>query len=243
MTANDGTARPQRRAGTFTLGIVLVASGCGMLASLVWPALDVGWLLKASPLILVALGVEVLFAARGGGRVKYDWLGMLLCFLLVGAGMVLYAAAWWYENGEYFNAYDCSRYAGEDSYRMSYACFDGFDSHTFYLEAGDELERHVEARGGWLEAEISGQDGETIWEESPVNGGQTTVIPKDGSYTVLVHGRRASGSFAFLVNKKSAKDVLPPAEVPEENEAPEGPPESPEEGEPPEVWPEPESDP
>ncbi len=109
MTANEEAARPQRRVGTFTLGIVLVVAGCGMLASLLWPALNIGWLLKASPLILVALGAEVLLAARGGGRVKYDWLGILLCFLLVGAGMVMYAAAWWYENGDYFNAYDRAR--------------------------------------------------------------------------------------------------------------------------------------
>ena len=78
MTAiNETAARPQRRAGTFTLGVALVVAGLGMMASLFWPALEIGWLLKLSPLILVCLGVEVLLAARGGGRVKYDWLGML----------------------------------------------------------------------------------------------------------------------------------------------------------------------
>ena len=74
-----------------------------MLGSLLWPQMEIGWLLKASPLILVALGVETLLSARGGGRVKYDWLGMILCFLLVGAAMVFYAAAWAYENGEFIN--------------------------------------------------------------------------------------------------------------------------------------------
>ena len=88
MTAGEAAARPQRRVGTFTLGVVLVAAGCGMLVSLLWPAFELGWLLNASPLILVALGVETLLSARGGGRVKYDWLGMILCFLLVGAAMV-----------------------------------------------------------------------------------------------------------------------------------------------------------
>ena len=217
MTANEEAARPQRRVGTFTLGVVLVAAGCGMLASLLWPRLDIGWLLKASPLILVALGVETLLSARGGGRVKYDWLGMLLCFLLVGAGMVFYAAAWAYENGEYFNAWDCSRYAGETSYRMDYGRFDGFDSHTLHLEAGDTLAGRVDTWSGWLEVEISGEDGETLLEGSPLNGDQSVEISRTGEYTILVHGRRAAGQFIFERVPAAGE-----AEEPPEAESPSG---------------------
>ena len=79
---------PPRRVGTFTLGVVLVAAGCGMLAAVFWPQIDVRWMLSASPVILILLGVETLLAARGGGRVKYDWLGMFLCFILVGANKI-----------------------------------------------------------------------------------------------------------------------------------------------------------
>lgn len=165
--AGEAAARPQRRVGTFTLGVVLVTAGLGMLASLLWPALEIGWLLKLSPLILVALGTEVLLSARGGGRVRYDWLGMLLCFLLVGAGLCLYAAAWAWENGEFFNAYDCSRRADETSYQMRYDYFDGFDSHTLYLNKGEVLEARIDTRDGWLEVEVSGEDGETLLEGSP----------------------------------------------------------------------------
>ena len=43
MTASEET-RPQRRVGTFTLGVVLVAAGLGMLASLLWPQVEIGWL-------------------------------------------------------------------------------------------------------------------------------------------------------------------------------------------------------
>ena len=43
---------------------------------------------------LCSLGAEVLLAARGGGRVKYDWVGMVLCCLIVCAALVLFAAAW-----------------------------------------------------------------------------------------------------------------------------------------------------
>lgn len=208
MTSGEGTAaRPQRRAGTFTLGVVLVAAGCGMMASLFWPSLDLGWMLKASPVILVALGAEVLLAARGGGKVKYDWMGMLLCFLLVGAGLALYGAAWYIENGEYRSAYDCSRYADETSYRMDYRYFDGFDSHTLRLEAGDTLAGHIETCDGWLEVEVSDEAGETVLEGSPLNGEQSVEIAKTGEHTILVHGRRTSGSFAFERVAPEAEDA------------------------------------
>ncbi len=206
MTASEAV-RPQRRVGTFTLGIVLVAAGTGMLVSLLWPQMEIGWLLKASPLILVALGVETLLSARGGGRVKYDWLGMLLCFLLVGAGLVLYAAAWAYENGEFINVRNCSRCADETSFRMDYEFFNGFDSHTLRLEAGDALVGRIDTWNGWLEVEISDEDGNTLLEGAPLSGDQRVEVPKTGDYTILVHGRKTSGKFTF---------ARVPAELPEE---------------------------
>lgn len=206
MTASEAV-RPQRRVGTFTLGIVLVAAGTGMLVSLLWPQMEIGWLLKASPLILVVLGVETLLSARGGGRVKYDWLGMILCFLLVGAAMVFYAAAWAYENGEFINVRNCSRCADETSFRMDYEFFNGFDSHTLRLEAGDALVGRIDTWNGWLEVEISDEDGNTLLEGAPLNGDQRVEVPKTGDYTILVHGRKTSGKFTF---------ARVPAELPEE---------------------------
>ena len=206
MTASEAV-RPQRRVGTFTLGIVLVAAGTGMLVSLLCPQMEIGWLLKASPLILVALGVETLLSARGGGRVKYDWLGMILCFLLVGAAMVFYAAAWAYENGEFINVRNCSRCADETSFRMDYEFFNGFDSHTLRLEAGDALVGRIDTWNGWLEVELSDEDGNTLLEGAPLNGEQRVEVPKTGDYTILVHGRKTSGKFTF---------ARVPAELPEE---------------------------
>ena len=206
MTASEAV-RPQRRVGTFTLGIVLVAAGTGMLGSLLWPQMEIGWLLKASPLILVVLGVETLLSARGGGRVKYDWLGMILCFLLVGAAMVFYAAAWAYENGEFINVRNCSRCADETSFRMDYEFFNGFDSHTLRLEAGDALVGRIDTWNGWLEVEISDEDGNALLEGAPLNGDQRVEVPKTGDYTILVHGRKTSGKFTF---------ARVPAELPEE---------------------------
>ena len=89
------TNERQRRVGTFTLGLTLVVSGGLMLVSMFWPELDLTWALKCAPSILIGLGVETLAAAKGGGKVKYDWVGMVLCFVLVCAALCLYAMAWW----------------------------------------------------------------------------------------------------------------------------------------------------
>ena len=95
MENSEQMPRPCRRVGTFTFGLVLVVSGLAMLVSMFFPDLKFTWLLQLSPLALISLGVETLLAARGGGRVKYDWVGMVLCCLIVCAALVLFAAAWW----------------------------------------------------------------------------------------------------------------------------------------------------
>lgn len=91
----ETATNPPRRVGTFTLGVVLVVCGTLMAVSMLYPALDWSWAIKASPLILISLGIETLLAAKGGGKVKYDWVGMILCFLLVCAALCLYAVAWY----------------------------------------------------------------------------------------------------------------------------------------------------
>lgn len=85
-----------RRVGTFTLGVVLVVTGILVGVSLFWPQLDLRWAVKGAPLILISLGVETLLAARGDRRVRYDWAGMLLCFLVGLGGLALVAAAWYW---------------------------------------------------------------------------------------------------------------------------------------------------
>lgn len=86
---------PARRVGTFTTGVILVVYGTAMLASLWLPRLSLVWLVRLAPLALVGLGVETLLAARKGSRIKYDWVGMLLCCLVVGVALSLTCVAWW----------------------------------------------------------------------------------------------------------------------------------------------------
>ena len=80
-TSEIRQAPAQRRVGTLTLGATLIVAGGVMMVSLFWPEADLRWAVKASPLILISLGVETLLAARSGSRIKYDWAGMVLCFV------------------------------------------------------------------------------------------------------------------------------------------------------------------
>ena len=73
---------------------VLVICGVLMLVSMFFPHLDLTLALKLSPLILVCLGVEVLLASRREGKLRYDWVGMVLCFVLVTAALVFFGIAW-----------------------------------------------------------------------------------------------------------------------------------------------------
>jgi membrane associated rhomboid family serine protease len=84
----------ERRVGTFTFGIVLVVAGIAMMAALFFPSLDLRLLLKLSPAVLILLGAEVLLSTRKGGRIKYDWLGMLLCFVLVMLALAAFFITW-----------------------------------------------------------------------------------------------------------------------------------------------------
>lgn len=86
--------QPVRRVGTITFGIVLVVSGCAMLLSMFFPKLDLKFLLQASPLILISLGIETLLSARKSEQLKYDWVGMILCCLIVCTALGLFAVAW-----------------------------------------------------------------------------------------------------------------------------------------------------
>lgn len=202
----------QRRVGTFTLGIVLVIAGAGMLASMFYPRFQPEWLLKASPCILILLGVETLLSARGGGRVKYDWLGMFLCFILTGAALCMYIAAWWLVSGDFgANMTNASRWANEDVYEMTYGRFNGADSHTMHLEAGDTLRSEIYTYSGRLEVEISDDDGNTLLEGSAPNGVREIEITRTGDYTILVWGSRTSGGFSFV--RVPADDALPPEET------------------------------
>ncbi len=88
--ADPAPARPAppepkrvRRVGTFTMGLCLVITGLALTVGLFRPTTDFSFLLK--PLVLVALGAEVLIASATAKeqKLKYDFLSMFVCFLLI----------------------------------------------------------------------------------------------------------------------------------------------------------------
>ena len=89
-------AKPQgRRVGTVTVGVTLVIAGCAMLVKLFFPDVELAWMLRLSPAILIGLGIETLLASRSQARLRYDWAGILLCFLTGCAGLAMTTAAWY----------------------------------------------------------------------------------------------------------------------------------------------------
>lgn len=86
---------PPRRVGTFTCGLALVSGGLWMLTAMFRPELDLLWAVRLAPLALVSLGAEVLLAARGWRKLRYDWAGILLTLLVGSAVLCLCAGGWW----------------------------------------------------------------------------------------------------------------------------------------------------
>lgn len=84
------------RVGTMTLGISLVIIGALFLLHIVFPAISYTLIFRLWPLILVALGAEVLFANFRAEKVdfRFDFgsviLLMLLIFFAMGMALIDY---------------------------------------------------------------------------------------------------------------------------------------------------------
>lgn len=217
--------RPARRAGTFTFGIVLVCGGTAMLVSLFWPELPMEWALRLTPGILIILGVEVLLAARGGGRVRYDWLGMFLCFVLTVFALGLYGVSYWMLEGPGIPAFDGSWMGGGDDLKITYHYFNKCETHYMEMEKGDVLEIKSANVSGWLDVALYALDeGEEIFFDSLLDSGSRTVdIPADGEYLLEITGHEANGYARFARIPAEKPDAPENAENPDSPELPDGP--------------------
>lgn len=215
--------RPGRRVGTFTLGVTLVVCGGAMLVSLFWSDLPTGWMLRLSPAVLILLGVEVLLAARGGGKVRYDWLGMFLCFLLTVFALGLYGSAWWMLDGPGLPVYNGSWIGGQDSLVIRYDYFNDFRGHAMDLAAGDRLDITCDNREGWLNIEIySMEEWELVYEGDLTEQASFQVdIPAAGEYYIELSGHKAAGRAAFTRVPGETADTPEGEAVPEGETAPE----------------------
>ena len=81
-----------RRVGTFTMGVTMILVGLLIVCSLFDWGIPLEWVFRFSPLILVALGVEVLVGAFSkGAKLKYDFLSIFVCGLLTLAALAFSA--------------------------------------------------------------------------------------------------------------------------------------------------------
>ena len=69
------TPKKVRRVGSIAFALVLIAAGVLLIVYQFVPQFDLLKILKFSPVILVALGIEMLvYSARPDVKVKFDWL-------------------------------------------------------------------------------------------------------------------------------------------------------------------------
>lgn len=80
-----------RRVGTVTMGVALICFGGLMIAGMLFPQIEYFHILQFSPIILVALGVEILvqYFMRRGQALKYDFLSGFVCIVLIGASLLM----------------------------------------------------------------------------------------------------------------------------------------------------------
>lgn len=94
------TPKKVRRVGSIAFALVLIAAGVLLMVYQFVPQFDLLKILKFSPVILIALGIEMLvYCARPDVKVKFDWLAMLgtaftLCVVGTAALLPLAISEW-----------------------------------------------------------------------------------------------------------------------------------------------------
>lgn len=90
----------QRRVGTFTLGITLVAFGVLFLVHMFVPAVSYYFIYSCWPVIIMLLGVEILYYAvrYKNESFKYDFAAVIIIIMLVIFAMGMAGVDWLYTN-------------------------------------------------------------------------------------------------------------------------------------------------
>ena len=89
-----------RRVGTLTLGVSLVTTGVLLLCNVLFPNFPLLSFLKFAPAILILTGLEILLYTvfAKGERLRYDFLSMIFCLLLIGGSVGLTMIPEFFEN-------------------------------------------------------------------------------------------------------------------------------------------------
>lgn len=160
--------KPRRRVGSTTLGLALVLAGVVMLLYYFWPGFDFLLAAKLSPLILVALGVEILFTSFKPEERRYDFLSVFLCLVLMGIALVVsFLPSLYNYIGPQRHALEASLSAQlEDSYYQRlkdspvqdlavnlYLNYASKPASTQQISAGDTLGLSIQLSGSYENAE------------------------------------------------------------------------------------------
>ena len=107
-------AKRVRRVGTITMGSTLVLAGAAILLYIFYPSLNISLLLSLAPLVLIALGVEmiIMYIVRRGERLRYDFVSTLMCILLIAFSVgSVYMSQFWNEYGPSSRARQEAKYS------------------------------------------------------------------------------------------------------------------------------------
>lgn len=76
-----------RKIGRFTFGLILILTGVLVFVQTVTTIDTLRYIMMLSPLVFISLGLEILFFSRKND-IKYDFVGVILTFLTLGAGWI-----------------------------------------------------------------------------------------------------------------------------------------------------------
>lgn len=120
----------------------------------------------------------------------------LLLLLLAGAAVLALSP-----DNECFTG---SRVKNPDSYLLDIERMNGTDTHSLYLQEGDELRVIFKTEKGSLKMEIKAPDGTSIFQGNGRETSDFTVkVPSDGVYTLVVEARQARGTVSVKCEAKT----------------------------------------
>lgn len=183
------TPKKTRRVGTLAFALVLILAGVLLMLYQLVPGLDLLWILKFSPAILIVLGIELLFySSKPDAKVRFDWLSMLGCaFILciVGTAAVLPTVwnLWGPEREHAASRIESEKVAGIYNAltgdpalksRIANAHVNVWLSHTasdsYALQAGDECALYLSFTAEYDSDEAFAADCQAVMQAADANG-------------------------------------------------------------------------
>lgn len=183
------TPKKTRRVGTLAFALVLILAGVLLMLYQLMPSLDLLWILRFSPAILIVLGIELLFySSKPDAKVRFDWLSMLGCaFILciVGTAAVLPTVwnLWGPEREQAARRIESEKVAGIYNAltgdpalksRIANANVNVWLSHTasdsYALQAGDECVLHLSFTAEYDSDEAFAADCQAVMQAADANG-------------------------------------------------------------------------